>query len=103
MKETIALASCMAILLLYDLYSLSNYPWTGHYNIVLNVGIFWVGFILYDLKGDVMYKEVLQLYKRENQMQRMEEGECTGERLKSSLSAPPRSSSPPPEHTWEVI
>ena len=81
MKETATLGGCMLLLLLFDIYFLSQYSWTGWWNIGFNIFLFWIAFIIYDVKSIVIRQELSQFYNKSNPIQKMEEGEATWEVL----------------------
>ena len=81
MKETATLGEDRRHVLLFDIYFLSQYSWTGWWNIGFNIFLFCIAFIIYDVKGIVIRQELSQFYNKSNPIQKMEEGEATWEVL----------------------
>ena len=86
MQELLVTGVCVIALLFIDILSLSKYSWTSTWNISLNVCLFWFIFVLYDLRGDHLKKEVADLLQKQETItkepvERMEKGEPTWEIL----------------------
>lgn len=95
-KETGVIIIGALLILSYDIYSLFRYPSTGLWNVGLNVCIFWLGFVVYDLYQRVVKEEITQWWytgrcgRQTNKIQEMEEGQDTGEQNWEVIYTDPR-------------
>tara|TARA_Y100001970_G_C13817192_1_gene642986 strand:+ start:192 stop:515 length:324 start_codon:yes stop_codon:yes gene_type:complete len=107
MKETVTFCVFLGLLLFGDIYSLIHYSWLKLWNICLNLCIFWTVVIVWDIKGDQIYKELHHWWHtgRSKNIHKMEEGRgdhrkvivdhtCSGQTSGEYIDK---------EHPWMVI